>query len=183
MLSYLDPIKMFTPRAFTYLIFLLFLFMPLAGKSVVAQVSVGKALVEEHFVEYHNLKIRSVENFSFSSSISKPSDLIITPLSPVEDNLAKHLNSHWIWSESTLDIIDSYSPFLFRTKKSSKISEVKVLLQVNSMGRLSGFEVLSEGDKGLLERIDHVLRKLPDCKPVPGFDRYGIETFELIIRK
>ncbi|TXE08748.1 hypothetical protein ESV85_14380 [Algoriphagus aquimarinus] len=171
------------PRIFTYISFILFLFTPLVGKSLVAQVSHGYSFSEESFVEYHNLRIRSVDNTSASSKSTVASELNFAPLTTIENNLAKNLNSHWVWSENTLDILDSYSPFLFRTKKSANVEEVKVLLQVNSMGRLSGFEVMSDVDKGLKERIDYVLRKLPDCKPVPGYENYGIETFELIIKK
>lgn len=170
-------------KVLTYFVVASFLFTPLIGESVIAQVTDGQSFSDENFVEYHKLKIRSVENISSSKRASKPSDLIFFPLTPVEDDMAKNLDSHWIWSENTLDIIDSYSPFLFRTKKSAKVDEVKVLLQVNSMGRLSGVEIVSDVDKGLQERIDYVLRRLPDCKPVPGFEKYGMETFELTIKK
>ncbi|WP_339868253.1 hypothetical protein [uncultured Algoriphagus sp.] len=153
------------------------------GENVVAQVSNVNSLTDESFVEYNNLKLRTVENMSASTKASNPSDLVFLPLTSGEDNLAKELNSHWAWSESTLEIIDSYSAFIFRTKKSAKTEEVKVLLQVNAMGRLSDVEFLGKVDKGLQERLDFVLRKLPDCKPVPGYDRYGLETFELIIKK
>lgn len=175
--------KMFSPRVFNYFIVALLLLTPLVGESVVAQVPGGNSFADENFVEYNKLKLRTVENISTSTKASTPSDLIFVPLSKVEDDFAKELNSHWVWSESTLDIIDSYSTFIFRTKKSAKIEEVKILLQVNSMGRLSGVDVQGKVDKGLKERLDFVLRKLPDCKPVPGYDRYGLETFELIIKK
>lgn len=180
---YFDPTKMRSLRVLSYLIISLILFTPIAGNPLVAQVSNGLTITENDFVEYNKLKIRSVESVSNSSKASDSADLTFTPLSAVENNLANNMNSHWVWSENTLDIIDSYSPFLFRTKKSSLIDEVKILLQVNSMGRLIGFEVLSDVDKGLYERIDYVLRKLPDCKPVPGYNSYGVETFELIIQK
>lgn len=174
---------MISARVFNNFLIVLFLFMPLVGKSLVAQVSTSQMLSNESFVEYHNLKLRTIENVAYSDKVSKPSDLTFSPLTPLEDEFSKDLNSHWVWSENTLETIDSYSAFLFRTKKSAKVEEVKVLLQVNSMGRLSGFEVLSDVDKGLQERIDYVLRKLPACKPVPGYANYGIETFELIIKK
>ncbi|MFC5624668.1 hypothetical protein [Algoriphagus winogradskyi] len=175
--------KMRSLRVLSYLVLIFCLFTPIAGNPLVAQVSNGGAIATNDFVEYHKLKLRSVESASSSSKTSESTDLTFTPLSAVENNLATNLNSHWVWSENTLDIIDSYSPFLFRTKKSALIDEVKILLQVNSKGSLMGFEVLSDVDKGLYERIDYVLRKLPDCKPVPGFDTYGVETFELIIQK
>lgn len=160
-----------------------FFVLLLRGNALVAQVSNGYSISENDFIEYNKLKLRSVENNSTSEKTSVPSDLTFSQLTPVENNLANNLNSHWVWSENTLDIIDSYSPFLFRTKKSSTVDEVKILLQVNSVGRLIGFEVLGDVDKGLKERIDYVLRKLPHCRPVPGYDEYGLETFELIIQK
>ncbi len=174
---------MFSPRLFNSLLVVFLLLTGLMGESVMAQVSNGNSFSDENFVEYHSLKIRTVENISTSLRASIPSDLIFFPLTRLEDNLAKELNSHWIWSERTFDFIDSYSSFIFRTKKSAKIEEVKILLQVNSTGRLNGVKVQDKVDKGLQERLDFVLRKLPDCKPVPGYDRYGVETFELIIKK
>ncbi|HSF55093.1 MAG TPA: hypothetical protein VLA71_15165, partial [Algoriphagus sp.] len=101
----------------------------------------------------------------------------------IEENIARNLNSHWVWHEYTLEMIDSYSTFLFRTKKSQELEEVKILLDVNSKGRVAGFEILGEVDKGLKERLDHMIRKLPDCKPVPGYSSYSPEKFELTIRK
>ncbi|WP_425639548.1 hypothetical protein ACPUEN_07900 [Algoriphagus yeomjeoni] len=183
LLSYFYHINMGSLRVLCNLIIILFLCTPLAGNALVAQVSNEFAFTEHDFVEYNKLKLRSVETISSSEEPSYPSDLIFSQLTAVENNLANNLNSHWVWSESTLDIIDSFSPFLFRTKKSAAVEEVKILLQVNSLGRLIGFEVQGDVDKGLKERIDYVLRKLPDCKPVPGFDTYGVETFELIIQK
>ncbi|MEP1259083.1 hypothetical protein, partial [Algoriphagus sp.] len=152
-------------------------------ENVVAQVPNGVTVADENFVVYNNLRLRTVENVSATSKVSTPSDLIFFPLTPLEDNLAKELNSHWIWSETTLEQINSYSPFIFRTKKSAKNEEVKVLLQVNSSGRLNGVKVLGKVDKGLQERLDYVLRKLPDCKPIPGHSTYGTQTFELVIKK
>jgi hypothetical protein len=46
----------------------------------------------------------------------------------LENHMAESLNSHWAWKENTLVMIDSFSPFLFRTKKSRSIVEVKMLL-------------------------------------------------------
>ena len=180
---YFDLMNMRSLGVLSCLPLILCLFTPIAGNPLVAQVSHVSALAESDFVEYNKLRLRSVDSVTSSSKFTESSDLTFTPLTAVENNIANNLNSHWVWSENTLDIIDSFSPFLFRTKKSALIDEVKILLQVNSVGRLAGFEVLSEVDKGLYERIDYVLRKLPDCKPVPGFDTYGLETFELIIQK
>ena len=167
-----------------HLVFLcLFISVPLASGDLIAQETAEVAEIRLNFIQYHKLSLRNLETSSEFEKVSLPNELEIIPLSVVEENVARNLNSHWAWAESSLDMIDSYSPFLFRTKKSSPIEEIKVLLQVNSRGKLSGFEVLGDVDKGTLERLDHILRKLPDCKPVPGFDKYGQETFELTIRK
>lgn len=174
---------MFSQRVFNGFIVLIFLFTPFVGKLRVTHMPNADPIAEKNFVEYNKLRIRSVENIYSSTRVSIPSDLIFFPLTTVEADLAKNLNSRWIWSENTFNNIESYSPFLFRTKKSAKMEEVKVLLQVNSTGRMIGFKILSDVDKGLRERIDYVLRKLPDCKPVPGYDKYGLETFELIIKQ
>ncbi|MEB2775192.1 hypothetical protein SYJ56_07725 [Algoriphagus sp. D3-2-R+10] len=174
---------MFSQRVFNRLLVVIFLFTPFVGKLLDTHMPNADPIADKDFVEYNQLKIRSVENIYNSKRVSKPSDLIFFPLTTVEADLAKNLNSHWIWSENTFNNLESYSPFLFQTKKSARIGEVKVLLQVNSTGRMIGFKILSDVDKGLRERIDYVLRKLPDCKPVPGYDKYGVETFELIIKK
>ncbi len=167
-----------------HLVFLcLFISVPLASGDLIAQETAEVEEVRLNFIQYHKLSLRNLDTSPEFEKVSLPNELEIIPLSVVEENVARNLNSHWAWAEYSLDMIDSYSPFLFRTKKSSSIEEIKVLLQVNSRGRLSGFEVLGDVDKGTLERLDHILRKLPDCKPVPGFDKYGQETFELTIRK
>lgn len=165
------------------LLLCLFLSVPLASGELIAQESEEAAEVRLNSIQYHKLSLRNLELSSELEKASLPNDLEIKPLSVLEENVAKNLNSHWAWAEYSLDMIDSYSPFLFRTKKSSSIEEIKVLLQVNSRGRLSGFEVMGDVDKGTKERLDHILRKLPDCKPVPGFEKYSQETFELTIRK
>lgn len=92
-------------------------------------------------------------------------------------------SASWKFADFTVEIIDSYSPFIFRTKKSQQLNEVKVILEVNSMGAISGFELQNSEDKGLKERLDYVIRKLPKCEPIPGKQRYQAQTFELIIQK
>lgn len=134
-------------------------------------------------VQFQRLTLQKLADVSISGDLSKPEELELFPLSSIEEKNARNLNSHWAWPEFTLEMIDSYSPFLFRTKKSQALDEVKVLLDVNSKGRVSGFEVVGEVDKGLLERLDHMIRKLPDCKPVPGYPNYSPERFELTIKK
>ncbi len=91
--------------------------------------------------------------------------------------------AHWSFAENSLEMVDSYSPFIFRTKKSQEIEEVRIQLEVDSMGRISGFDVLNSEDKGLINRLDYVIRKLPNCEPVPGLSQYGPQVFEMVIRK
>ncbi|MDF2157011.1 hypothetical protein [Algoriphagus sp. CAU 1675] len=91
--------------------------------------------------------------------------------------------AHWAFAENSLEMVDSYSPFIFRTKKSQEMEEVKIQLEVDSMGRISGFDVLNSEDKGLINRLDYVIRKLPNCEPIPGMTQYGPQVFEMVIRK
>ena len=134
-------------------------------------------------IKFERLTLQRLASVSDLGDFSKPEELELSPLSEVEEKNAKNLNSHWAWPEYTLEMIDSYSPFIFRTKKSQSLDEVKILLDVNSKGKVAGFEVLGEVDKGLKERLDHMIRKLPDCKPVPGYPNYSPERFELTIKK
>jgi hypothetical protein len=92
--------------------------------------------------------------------------------------------SPWVFPVHTLDMVDSYTPFIFRTKKSAEIEELKVIININAKGKISGYEVVNEdADKGLIERVGHVVRKLPQATPVPGFNDYSPMEFELVIRK
>ncbi|NVK49843.1 MAG: hypothetical protein HWE09_08740 [Cyclobacteriaceae bacterium] len=134
-------------------------------------------------VAYNNIRLRTVETPMESISSKQSESRNLEPLTLIEKNLAHNLESHWIWPEYTLDMIDSYSPFLFRTKKSQEIEEVKVILMVNSRGKLSGYEMMTEVDRGMKERLDYLIRKLPELKPVPGYNSYSAEAFELTIRK
>ncbi|WP_439488417.1 hypothetical protein [Algoriphagus sp.] len=99
----------------------LFLFTSIGGKSMVAQVCSLNVYLEKNFAEYHNVQLRNIANSVVSEEVSDPSDLVFFPLTSVEKELIRTLNLHWIWAENTLEIIDSYSPFLFRTKKSARI--------------------------------------------------------------
>lgn len=171
-------------KSFISLFTLVFIFqLPLTGKELKAQETSYPLENRLNYVEYNNLILKSVPKSIVEKTVSTVSDLNIEPLSMIEENIARNLDSNWAWRENTLNMIDSYSPFLFRTKKSANQEEVKIIIQVNAKGKLSGFEVIGEVDKGLKERIDFVLRKLPDCKPVPGYASYAAETFELIIKK
>ncbi|MBC6367432.1 hypothetical protein [Algoriphagus sp. AK58] len=135
-------------------------------------------------VHFNKLTLKNkTSDMPAALEFSAPQDLNVESLTVIEENIARNLNSHWVWPEYTLEMMDSYSPFLFRTKKSQEVDEVRLLVQVNSRGRVSGFEVIGDVDKGLKERLDHMIRKLPDCKPVPGFASYSPATFEVVIQK
>lgn len=139
--------------------------------------------LESALGKYHNLNLKKVPSDPKRSKISLAEEVEYQELTEVEQEIVLELGSHWAWPGNTLKMIDSYSPFLFRTKKSRVFEEVKVLLYVNEKGRVSGFDMVSEVDRGLEQRLDHMIRKLPSCKPVPGFNSYGFETFELTISK
>jgi hypothetical protein len=88
----------------------------------------------------------------------------------------------WTFTEEAVEILDHYLPFIFRTKKSAAIEELRVVLSINEFGKLTGFRILNEGaDKGLKERMGHVLRKLPAAVPVPGFQTYQPMEFQLVM--
>ena len=116
----------------------------------------------------------------------KSEELNIVSFNPLslEGDVESTYISPWAFPVHTLDVVDSYVPFIFRTKKSASIEELKVIISVNEKGKLTGYEVLNEGvDKGLVERVGHMVRQLPNAKPVPGFQNYEAMEFELIIRK
>ena len=156
---------------------------PIGMGGAIAQQSSESAENNSGLIQFERLTLQKLKSVSEIGDFSKPEELELSPLSIVEEDIARNLNSHWAWPENTLEMIDSYSPFLFRTKKSQELEDVKILLDVNSRGKISGFEVLGDVDKGLKERLDHMIRKLPNCKPVPGFANYTPERFELTIKK
>lgn len=170
-------------RLIVLAIWSLALTFPNGNGNAIAQQNSDSSDTNFGVVQFQRLTLHKLLAVSESSDFTKPEELELTPLTPTEADNARNLNSHWAWPEFTLEMIDSYSPFLFRTKKSQELDEVKILLDVNSKGRVSGFEVLGKIDNGLKERLDHMIRKLPDCKPVPGFANYSPERFELTIKK
>ncbi len=128
----------------------------------------------------------SNENEAFSEPSKKNVEFIT--LNPVGasfvDEAEMNSISPWAFPAHTLDIVDSYMPFIFRTKKSAAIDELKVIINVNRKGKISGYDVLNENaDKGLIERVGYVVRNMPKAQPVPGFDNYEAMSFELVIRK
>jgi len=121
----------------------------------------------------------------------KPSSTVridIIALNPIGDAVDRDDEltsiSPWAFPAHTLDVVDSYIPFIFRTKKSAQIDELKVIISIDDHGKIEDYEVLNENaDKGLVERIGYVVRNMPRAQPVPGFDRYDPMRFELIIKK
>ena len=162
---------------------LMFAAFPLENHAAIAQQNSGLESYSSVSVYFNHLIINKVINENPIETPSNKEEMKFEPLTLVEENLARNLNSHWAWPEYTLEMVDSYSPFLFRTKKSQALEEVKIMLSVNSKGRIDGFEILGEVDKGLRERLDHMIRKMPDCKPVPGYSNYTPTKFEMTIRK
>jgi len=127
---------------------------------------------EEKIVELNVVSIRPVSQIEQPVYFEEEGRVENTYISP------------WAFPVHTLDVVDSYVPFIFRTKKSASIEELKVIISVNEKGKLSGYEVLNEGaDKGLVERIGHVVRQMPNALAVPGFQNYDPMEFELVIRK
>jgi hypothetical protein len=56
------------------------------------------------------------------------------------------------------------------------------VISINEFGKVIGYKILNESaDKGLKERLAHVIRKMPDAIPVPGFNSYESMDFELIM--
>ncbi|OYX13925.1 MAG: hypothetical protein B7Z16_15095 [Algoriphagus sp. 32-45-6] len=126
------------------------------------------------------LSLAAIALLSFSAMAGND-DLIIRKYAESEANEA--ISSSWKFSEDFNALIDSYSSFIFRTKKSQEIDQVNFVIEVNSFGKIVGFELNSEADKGLKERLDYVVRQLPSCQPAEGAATYKSEKFEIIIKK
>lgn len=132
-----------------------------------------------------NTALASIEGDRIISN-DNSEELNIVSISPVsfDERVENTYISPWAFPVHTLDVVDSYVPFIFRTKKSASIEELKVIISINEKGKLSGYEVLNEGaDRGLVERVGHMVRQLPNAQPVPGFQNYEAMEFELIIKK
>ncbi|MBS9525175.1 hypothetical protein KI659_14235 [Litoribacter alkaliphilus] len=85
--------------------------------------------------------------------------------------------------EDAADFVDGYTSFIFRTKKSALLDEVKVILNINQHGKLVGYKFDGHADKGTQERVDYVLRQMPDWHPAIEEGVYVPMDFELTIRK
>ncbi len=126
------------------------------------------------------LSLAAIALLSFSAMAGND-DLIIRKYA--ESGANEAISSSWKFSEDFNALIDSYSSFIFRTKKSQEIDQVNFVIEVNSFGKIVGFELDSEADKGLKERLDYVVRQLPSCQPAEGAATYKSEKFEIIIKK
>lgn len=125
-------------------------------------------------------------SFSVSASVTSEKD---DENSRVSSELRLHSTSDdvygspWEFPEFTNEIIDSYVPFIFRTKKSAEITELRVILSVSEKGKIAGYKVINEdADKGLKERVGFVLRQLPRPQSVVGFEQHESTDFLLIIK-
>ncbi len=85
--------------------------------------------------------------------------------------------------QDAAEFVDGYSSFIFRTKKSALLEEVKVILNINQHGKLVGYKFEGEADKGTKERVDYVLRQMPDWHPAIVESVYVPMDFELTIKK
>jgi hypothetical protein len=168
------PLKIFV----AFLSLVLVCLHPIQPSRAQAESLVSSPEITFNKVKFKNLISETLEDQSLSSE-----QVNFVPMTIKEKEFAEDLESSWVWPEYTLDMIDSYSPFLFRTKKSREYEEVKVLVMVNNRGKVSGYELLTDLDNGTKERMDYLIRKLPVCKAVPGYPSYSSTTFELTIRK
>jgi len=78
--------------------------------------------------------------------------------------------------------VDDYSAFIFRTKKSRQIEELKVVLNINQSGQLVGYDFLSEVDNGTKQRVAYVLRQMTNWNPAIEEGRYVPMELELTIK-
>jgi len=83
--------------------------------------------------------------------------------------------------QDAAEFVDSYGSFIFRTKKSAMLDEVKMILSINQFGKMVGYQFLTEADKGTKERVDYVLRRMPDWIPAVEEGEYVPMEFELTI--
>lgn len=90
-------------------------------------------------------------------------------------------SSSWEWSPVALSVLESYVPFIFRTKKSSELEELEVLVAIDAKGKIKSYKLLNaEEDRGLRERIGYALRQMPKAEAVPGRDNYEPMEFKFI---
>lgn len=84
--------------------------------------------------------------------------------------------------QSVTDFVDQYSSFIFRTKKSANIEELKVILNISQKGKLVGYQFLNEIDNGTQQRVEYVLRQMTNWNPAIEEGVYVPMDYELTIR-
>lgn len=80
------------------------------------------------------------------------------------------------------EFVDQHSSFIFRTKKSMEIEELKVILNISHHGKLVGYDFLTEVDNGTQQRVAYVLRQMSDWNPAMEEGMFVPMEYELTIR-
>ncbi|HSJ67152.1 MAG TPA: hypothetical protein VK921_05745 [Anditalea sp.] len=80
------------------------------------------------------------------------------------------------------EFVDQHSSFIFRTKKSMEIEELKVILNISHLGKLVGYDFLTEVDNGTQQRVAYVLRQMSDWNPAMEEGMFVPMEYELTIR-
>lgn len=80
------------------------------------------------------------------------------------------------------EFVDQYSSFIFRTKKSTDIEELKVVLNINHKGKLVGYKFLNDIDNGTQQRVEYVLRQMTNWNPAIEEGVYVPMDYELTIK-
>jgi len=80
------------------------------------------------------------------------------------------------------EFVDQHSAFIFRTKKSTGIEELKVILSINNKGKLVGYDFLTKVDNGTQQRVEYVLRQMTDWHPAMEEGMFVPTEYELTIK-
>lgn len=139
--------------------------------------------MKSSFLHKIAITIALIGFFSVASLAGNGDDKVEMVIKSVSSIPGGSESPSWEFESDISAIIDSYSSFIFRTKKSQEIDRVTFLINVDSFGKISGFELIGQEDRGLRERLDYVVRQLPKCKPIVGHTSLKPETFEISIKK
>jgi len=80
------------------------------------------------------------------------------------------------------EFVDQHSSFIFRTKKSQEIEELRVVLNINHKGKLVGYDFLTNVDNGTQQRVAYVLRQMSDWHPAMEEGMFVPTEYELTIK-
>jgi len=80
------------------------------------------------------------------------------------------------------EFVDQHTSFIFRTKKSLEIDELKVILNINHKGKLVGYDFLTEVDNGTQQRVAYVIRQMSDWHPAMEEGMFVPTEYELTIK-